>query len=1250
MRSLLVGGAVCLLVAGCVKRVVGPTEALDEAVADVADGSASARAFALAGAVALFGASDFEQARSHFDAALAKNAAEPWALWGQLTLAQRQGQVDRALTVALDVIERAPRHPLSAVAARFVLDHSTEGISTDDLILSRVDALLEKRPAADAAYLLRAAVSSIAEARGDTARVAAVLADLGVPTVMAVIGPVSPFHVLSLTEPSTVEKTGSLADLGAGPFGPLVARAFSVADGRVSLGGEPQTGDGYLFVVDVEVKRSGRFVLRTVTSMDHVARLDGTVVLERQTWQRPASTSTARALELDSGLHRLVVRAHKGAEAGHMQFALQRLDGAPADLVFRLPAGAAPSWSGDVSLLDDVEGVMPTAASVHRALADEGSDALARLVAARDGLGRDVDGARRQLAGVPASLSGAAVQLLRAHVDLADQTVAPKVAHGRATRELEAALTKDPGLVPARLTLAQLVLDDGRSVDALAQVKLARTSAQGLLLQARIELALGLEAQAVITAKEAVVAWPGQCEALLLQSDVARRRDAVADAEALLAALARCPNAGWRVAEHERARGNIEAVVTAWTTQLARDESQLSVVSSLASALVALGRLDEALTTLARGAALWPRNAAVVKQAADVLELAGKQKEALAQRERALELDPADLALRRTVERLKTGRELLDAHAISTAAALKAYEAAPGAEDANAAFLLDAAAIEAFPDGTQVDRVHIIQKALDQAGVQEVAEVQVPAGAVVLSLRTLKADGRTLEPEAFEGKDTVSLPGVEVGDLVEYEYLVAHPSRGPAQPGFTASSFYFQVARQPNNWSTYTVIAPKGSGLTVDAHNLPNVSAVKVEGDKEVFFHEEKRVAPYIPEPVGPPSPNEWLPFVNVGAGDKGVDGLLRASGDAVVERGLITHEVEAFAMAAAGPLVGREAVRAVYRAVMKKLSGRDAGLAMSAAATVGQDRGSRTWLLHAALTALGFDARLAVVRGFNSDPAPYVFPNEALLPYLCVRVMLPEGALWLDPMVRFAPFAELPEFALGGRDAWLLPAPGRPLEKVQTPAVTARPSKVVALEVSLDAQGVLRGHGEETYQGFEAAQLAEALEQLTPDQRKQAIEQALSRMFGGADLESVEVAMQREDDNAPVKVSYAFTASRFARPEGDALVLGSLTFPWNLGRRYLTVGQRLTPLFIESSESTRSVVHLTVPEGFHLKDPVTEVKTECPWGRFVRKESQRGAIITIEEEARLSQTRVPVEGYERFGQFAGEADLLQGRDLLLVR
>ena len=50
----------------------------------------------------------------------------------------------------------------------------------------------------------------------------------------------------------------------------------------------------------------------------------------------------------------------------------------------------------------------------------------------------------------------AIVHLLRAELDLADRVLAPKVARGRATRDLEAALSKDKDLVAAKLLTAQL--------------------------------------------------------------------------------------------------------------------------------------------------------------------------------------------------------------------------------------------------------------------------------------------------------------------------------------------------------------------------------------------------------------------------------------------------------------------------------------------------------------------------------------------------------------------------------------------------------------------------------------------------------------------------------------------------------------------------------------------------------------------------------------------------------------------------
>lgn len=1256
MRQLRVVSLLVIALSACVHRVAPPTEALEDAARRAGPG-ANAEVLSLAAFHALLMEGDAAKAQTLFDDAVAKDPAQPFALTGQVLLAQRLALPQKALVAALDLVERAPAHPLAPVAARVVLDLSGLSKSTSQLVRERAPVLLAKAQQPDTAHLLRSALANAWLDLGDLGHHAAVLADMGVPTSGTLVGPFSPWHLLATGDATPPEKDGSLDALAPGPFGPLTPRVLRFADGRLSLAGEPPSGDVYLYAVDVTVPERGRYVLRTVTSMDHVALLDGAVVFSRLTSKRPASTLTTRIVKLDAGTHRLMLRMARENQAGNLTVALHRVDGKPAGLTFAPAKGAAPQWSG-VRVDDDRDGLYTTAESVRAALEDDAGDALARFLAARDALGRDRDGARGLLAALPATVDGPAVAVLRADVFLQDRTVPSRVSRGRATRELEAALVKDPGFVAAKMVTAQLALDDGRQLDALEQAKVARAAhspagAPVLQLIARIELALGLDAAAAATARDADAALPGFCDAVLLQYDLARRRDAVAEGDALLEKTAHCTGFLARAAEHLRSRGQLDGAIAQWEALLARDEGQVPVATSLIGLYLAQRRFDDAVALLQRLRVQWPRNAQLPKTLGDVLELAGRKDDARAAREAALALDGADLPLRRALEREKTGKELLAAYAISTEEALKSYEAAPGSEDATSSFVLDAAAIQAFPDGTMVDRVHIIQKALDQQGVQDVAEVEIPQGATVLTLRTLKPDGRALEPENIDGKDGMSLPGVQVGDLVEYEYLLAHPTRGPAQPGFTASAFYFQVARQPNSRSSYVVIAPKGSGMEVDAHNV-KAPKPQLEGELEVLRHEERRVPPYIPEPLGPPSANEWLPFVSVGAGQRGNDGVVLSYADAFLERGLITWEVEDFARQAVKdlkPPYGLDAVRAVYAAVQHKLSGRDAGLGVSAAASVSQDRGSRVWLLEAALDALGLDARLVAVRAFTADPAPYVFPNESLLPYICLRVTLSDGqVVWLDPLVRFAPFGELPEFALGGLEAYVLPEAGRPMEKTKTPERTERPGKSVTLELTLNEQGELSGRGVETYTGFEAAQLAEALESLSVDQRDQALQSALSRYFGGADLSKLAVKLEREV-GAPVTVSYEFIARRFARPEGDRrLIASSLTYPLMVGRRFLAVPSRVTPLFLDSSEATVTKATLTLPPGWALSGPVAEVKLSGPSGSYVRREVQQGTTVVVDEDFRLTQSRVPTKQYEAFVQFAGEVDLVQQRDLLFEK
>jgi len=1258
MRTFPRGLAALAFVAalsGCPRSSSSVTPHVLESAAERAQkGTDEARTLALAGFHAYLVAGDPVQAQQRFDSAVAKDGGDAYALAGQHLMARRAGRVDRALAASLELVARAPQHPLSVLAARHVLDSVGTSRALDDDILKGVDRALAAGAAGETAYLLRGARLSVYVVRGDAKARDATLRELGGVAEASLVGPLSPFHVLAWDEQDPVSKAGSLTGPISSPFGPLPVRTLRAPDGRLDLGGEPGEGDLYLLAFDAEVAEPGAYVVRSVSGTSHQVLLNGTPLMERRGWERATSTVSARAVDLPAGKHRFLIRQFKAGTSGVLTFSLLRADGRPSGVRFTPASGPPPrAWGQGSGGSEETPGVYPTTESLKVALQEEAGDLLATVLAVRDGLGRDPDGARRLMSAVEANTP--ALLALRAEAAAGDRTVPTKVARGRATRDLEAVLAKDPGHVAARLMRADLFLDDGQAAPALEALKAVDTT-QGpvshhvFLLRARAALALDVEALAEESLAAALEAQPGLCEALGLQYNLARRRDAVERGDTLVEAQRGCPGTAAREAEHARTRGDMETAAKLYTDLLARDPSSVSTGTSLANLHVALRRYDDATAVLRALTKVWPRNADLVKRMADVREYAGQPAEALALREKALAMEGEDLSLRRAVERAKTGRELLQEHAIDGREAIRAYEAEPITGGSAAVFVLDAAAVRVYPDGSIVNRIHTVQKALEQSGVQDIAEVNVPRGAQVLALRTLKADGRVLEPENIEGKDTVSLPGVQVGDYVEVEYLLAEGPRGPAQPGFAASAFYFQIANQPNAWTTYTVVAPKGSGMKVDAHGM-KAPAPKVNGDVEVFHYEARRVPPFIAEPDAPPSGNEYLPFVMVGAGATGNDGLVRIYGDVFQDRWKLTAEVESFALKAAEGKTGLEAVMALHAAVMQRFSGRDAGLGQSAASTLSQDRGSRLMVMKAGLDALKIPSRVVAIRTFSTDPAPYLFPQDSLLPFAALRVEAPGSApVWVDTSVRFGPFGELPEPAMGGREAYLLPEPGRSLEKVQTPPLKETPGKQVRLSLQLAADGTLTGKGEETYSGFEAAQIAEAFSQLSAESRNQALQGAVARYFGGAALSSVKLDHQ-EQVGAPFVLRYEFTVPRFGRLEGDRrMALGPLTFPAQLGRRYVQLSTRSTPLYIDTTEATRTQVTLEMPKGWKLADPQASLKVENAFGGFTRAEKQEGGTLTINESLRLPRTRVAPKQYEQFSGFTGDVDLIQTRELVLVK
>jgi len=1240
----------CLLLAACAHTQESPTRLLDDAAVAAHAPSASAHTQALAGFHALLVDGSPTEATRLFSAALAKDSGEPYALMGSLVMADRVAHPELALEAALELCVHTPQHPLAPLAAHTASSLSGRAQGMDARILARAPEALAKGAGADTAFHLRVALASV-QARRDAAAALALRADAGLVPSVSLVGPLAALRDLAFEVPTAPEKDGALSATLAGPFGEMSLRTVPTPDGELNLGAEGVQGDVYLAAVDMEVAQAGTYVVRTGGNGAYRAVLDGTVLYARRPFASPTSLVNARGVSLSPGRHRLLLVMLRGERGASVSLAVFRADGQPAQLRFQPATGAAARWASVPTL--DVPGVVPTAADVRKALLQEAGPTLSTYLAVREAEGRDRDGAKRLLA-LEALPSAPAWPALQAQVALGDSTLPSKVARSRAAQFLEAALAKDAGNVESLLTRAALALEEQRTAQAGESVRAARAAYSPVgypvdMLEARLSLTLGLDAQGDAFALQALKSVEGVCAALGLRYDLAMRREAVAESDRLLGLLANCPGEEGRAVEHAKARGHLAEAVSLAEKRLATDPASVALAQGLAALELADKHGAQGVALLQRMHTLWPRNPGLLKQLAELQAMSGDAKGALASRQKALVLDGGDLSLRRLVEKQLTGKEVLQAQALDGRAALKAYQSASHDEEAPSVLVLDAAATRAYADGSSVDRIHTVQKVLDQSGIQEVAEVSLPAGAQLLALRTLKADGKVLEPEAIEGKETISMPGVAVGDAVEQEFLLAHQARGPAVPGWTAGAFYFQVAQVPDYWATYTVLAPSGSGMAVDAHNMtaPKVASTK---DTDVFHQEVRRSPAFLPEPEGPPGANEVLPLVLVGAGARGQEQLLTAGMDNSLERLRPSAEVETFARAAAGERKGLDAVRAIYAAVHGRLSGRDAGLGQTATASLAQDRGSRLALLRASLVALGIPTRLVAVRTFATDPSPYTFPNEGLYPYLCLRVEAPGAEpVWLDTLVRYAPFGELPEQAAGGREAYLLPEPGQPLLALRTPKGELSRGKEVVLEMALDADGTLTGKATDVYRGFEAAQLAEALEALSTEERQQALQSALSAYFGGAELSAIQVDAPRTV-GANVTVRYNFRAPHFARLEGQRMVLGPLTYPTFLGRRYVQAGQRRLPLFIDATEAVHSRVTLSLPKGWVLDAPLPKAEVQGAFGLFTRAEAVSGSKLSVDENYRLDMARIPVARYDAFAQFAGEVDLLQSRDVVLRR
>ncbi|HEY3446633.1 MAG TPA: hypothetical protein VGK67_09725 [Myxococcales bacterium] len=1249
LATLLALLSLSLPLAGCPKATGGlGLSPLEDAVRRLGEGQATPHDQALAGFAAYVLESKPEVAAPRF--AAAAKAGDPWGLWGQAELARRGLDTRERVKATVRVCEVAPRHPLCSVAARSALLSVGESPGVDAFLEKSALALLAAGVPGDAAFYLRHTAALCRRNRGDLAGAQALWAEAGAVGAASLLGPYSRHHYLEWDTAFPPEK-GEAAP-GAGPHGPVVPRDARAPDGRLFLSSETSSADVYYWASDFQVLEEGRYQLHALGRGTFRVLIDGALAADHRDFEAFLPEERTVDVVLAPGRHRLVAKVARGNERDDsISLGLARADGKPSRVLF---ASASGAFAPRAPAFEPAQSAWSDAGSLAAALEEDGGSALASFVAARSAAERDEEGSLSLAEALVARRASAPLLVVRAEATLANHSLPQRVGRGRANRDLEEALKLDPGEASVLQRLSVHARGENRFDEAADYLERARPVAAAgswrvLLSDMRLAQARGADALAEQIARSAEALEPRLCDALELRYELARRLDSVALADQLVEELSACPGQDARKADHLRMRGDL-AGARALFARLA-DAYPLDAATKQGEAALAMAQEKplEAAAIYDRLIQAWPRHPLFHKKRAEALDRAGDFPGGRAEREAALALDGSDLKLRRALA-IEDGREPLDDLKVDALPLLARYEERHGKErpTTSGVYVLDASAIEAHLDGSFTERTHVLAKVLDQEGVSSLAEVHLPAGAEVLTLRTLKADGRVLEPEDIGGKEGMSLPGVEVGDCVEWEYLASTPSRGAAVPGFVAPKFYFRIADGQLFHSTYSVRAPPALGMAVDAHNLDGpVPQPRQEKGFDAVTVTREEMPTFVREPAAPTA-DEVLPFVQMGAGAGTLD-QMATLGDFLVELSKPNAEVARFAQQAAAGKAGMEAVRAVYEKVMQLIKGPEASLSTRPGLTLAQERGSRLMLLKGALAALKIPTKVVLVRPFQVDPAPYLFGGAELFGYAALKVSLPDagGEALVAPAVRFMPFARIAPQA-EGQDAWILPALGEKPQPFKTGGRREADGKKVVLQLALAADGTLTGKGEETFRGIEAAFLKMQLEKLNEEQRRQALEASIARTFDNGTLTELAIE-ESEVSGAPVVLRFSFAAPGFAREEGDKLVLRGI-YPSNFARRFLHQFERKTTLMMANPERLELSVTLALPPGAALDGPPQSAKIETPFGRFERTERSEPGRFLVEETSTLSLARVTPEQYRTFGEFLIAADRSEQREVVLVK
>ncbi|HEX2675615.1 MAG TPA: hypothetical protein VHM19_03225, partial [Polyangiales bacterium] len=1105
------------------------------------------------------------------DAALALDAKRPELLFAQGLLDDVHGKPGSALDhylSALDAALEAKNLPERAALIEGLayaiagLDGNAAGYvpkvrAALSAALTHGDLPMPARTALGEALL------ALLQRAGDNAESAKVAAALGCIPQVSVAGPFGPRDLLGFDEkPTRLDPSVALAasyDLGPGR-GVRDTRVAHARGCSIHVGAGPIAEGGTTFAqAMLQVPAAGDYFARIDTPNSIEVFVDGKSLARIDRRSHLGVRLAYVKLPLTAGAHR--VTAMFGTRHPNPVFELAFLPSVPGD------DGAAP---------------LPFSSTLPR---DGFPLYLRALLAMMRG---DILVARQMLT-APTSMKDASPLLVlqRAGVALGDPLLPDEVKHDDARKFLVQALSRDPELWAPVTQLATLAAKSGRVKESIGALQKARSHwpevpAIGFAL---IELlrSKGLEAEVeheIARLRELV---PDACAPLSAELDSLRSRQRAHDAEIAAKALSQCDAQNNALLSLYVSKRDYESAARELKrlSSLGPEEARYSWL--LAELALAKNRGDDAgvRAAIAELRARYPRSYSGAIEEIDERLAHAKPSDALAALDAAVKSEPTSMATLHRLVPVLGGEHVLAKYRRDGKATIDAFVKSGRSFDGPQVLVLDYMALRLFPDGSSLQLIHSITKAQSDEAVNQLAEVEVPEGAQVLTLRAWKPDGRRLEADSIAGKDSVSLPSVAPGDFVELEYLQASAPPDGFPNGYLGERFYFESFEIPFDHSEMVVVLPKDLPYEVDPRGPAPKLEEKVDGTlRELRWHVDQSL-PLVAEPMSVAG-KEYIPSVRLGVRATNPS-MIESLRDALIDRDLYDPYYAALARSIVGeaaPGDYRARAERLYAWVLENIENND-DVFSQAALMLRAHTGNRARVLNYLLNLVGVPSQLGLASNFTGDQTPSTMADADKYDHLLLRVDAGKGKppIWLFTVERWAPFGFLPS-VLRGQEALML-TPGAPLVHVSQ-GLLGDDTRDFQMDIALHPDGSARIDAAETLHGAEAVSWRGQLEQIPAAELERKFEQDyVARLFPGATLVSLEIT-GREQDRPDLVLRYSVDVTSFGRHVNHGLALPPLVTT-DLASTFARTSARKTTELVPGPVLNRMSARIKLPNGATL-------------------------------------------------------------------